>query len=240
MYNSLIEYVQTLRSMFNDYEKLAKAMFDNDDLIPDYEHKNRKRKKRNDESIEPDAILNGPENFKINTIYIICDNLIEELKKRKISYDDIISKYLFFLNISEKKTSEVRDGAKKLRKIYKNDLDETFENECVHFQSLLKTIKNPPANIINMCKFIKEKNIESIFPYVYVALRMFLCTPASNCSTERSFSTLRRIKSYLRSTMSSERLNSLAILNIESSITKTIDYDDIIKSFASKQSRRKV
>jgi len=33
--------------------------------------------------------------------------------------------------------------------------------------------------------------------------------------------------------MSSERLNSLAILNIESSITKTIDYDDIIKSFAS-------
>jgi hypothetical protein len=56
LYNSLIEYVQTLRSMFNDYEKLAKAMFDNADLIPDYEHKNRKRKKRNDESFEPDAI----------------------------------------------------------------------------------------------------------------------------------------------------------------------------------------
>ncbi|XP_060845774.1 uncharacterized protein LOC132925391 [Rhopalosiphum padi] len=59
LYNSLIEYVQTLRSMFNDYEKLAKAMFDNADLIPDYEHKNRKRKKRNDESFEPDAIFNG-------------------------------------------------------------------------------------------------------------------------------------------------------------------------------------
>jgi len=240
LYNSLIEYVQQLRSMFNDYEKLAKTMFNNDDTVPDYEHKSRKRKKCNDESIEPDAIFNGRQNFKINTIYIICDNLIEELKKRRISYDSIISKYLFFLNISEKKTSEVRDGAKKLRKIYKNDLDETFENECVHFQSLLKTIKNPPTNIINMCKFIKEKNIEAIFPYVYVALRMFLCTPASNCSTERSFSTLRRIKTYLRSTMSSERLNSLAILNIESSITKTIDYSDIITSFASKQSRRKL
>ena len=45
---------------------------------------------------------------------------------------------------------------------------------------------------------------------------------------------------HLRSTMSSERLNSLAILNIESSITKTIDYNDIITSFASKQSRRKL
>lgn len=90
-----------------------------------------------------------------------------------------------------------------------------------------------------MSKFIKEKNMETIFPYVYVALRMFLCTPASNCSTERSFSTLRRIKNYLRSTMGSERLNSLAILNIESSITKTINYDDVIKSFAMKLSRRK-
>lgn len=118
-------------------------------------------------------------------------------------------------------------------------MDETFKNECVHFQSLIKTIENPPKNLIQMSKFIKEKNMETIFPYVYVALRMFLCTPASNCSTERSFSTLRRIKNYLRSTMGSERLNSLAILNIESSITKTINYDDVIKSFAMKLSRRK-
>jgi len=28
------------------------GMFNNDDIVPDYEHKNRKRKKRNDESIE--------------------------------------------------------------------------------------------------------------------------------------------------------------------------------------------
>jgi len=75
-----------------------------------------------------------------------------------VSYDDVISKYLFFLNISEQKTSEVRDDANKLRKIYKNDLDETFENECAQGSGLLKTIKNPPTNIINiMCKFIKEK-----------------------------------------------------------------------------------
>jgi hypothetical protein len=100
LYNSLFEYVQALRSIFNDYENFAKVMFKNDDIVPDYEHKNRKRKKHNDESIEPDAIFNGNQNFKINTIYIICDNLIEELRKTKISYDDIISKYLFFLNIS--------------------------------------------------------------------------------------------------------------------------------------------
>lgn len=79
----------------------------------------------------------------------------------------------------------------------------------------------------------------SIFPYVDIALRMFLCTLASNCSTERSFSTLRRIKNYLRSSISEERLNSLAVLNIENNITKHLDYTDIITQFASKQARKK-
>jgi len=57
--------------------------------------------------------------------------------KKKISYDVIITKYLFLLNISEQNTSEVRTSANKLRKIYKDDLDEKCENECVNFQSLL-------------------------------------------------------------------------------------------------------
>jgi len=76
-------------------------------------------KKRNDESIEPDTVFSGRQHIKINTIHIIYDNLKEELKKRKTSCNDIISKYLFFLNISEQKTTEVCDGAKQLIKLYK-------------------------------------------------------------------------------------------------------------------------
>lgn len=40
--------------------------------------------------------------------------------------------------------------------------------------------------------------------------------------------------------MTTERLNSLAILNIESSITKQLNYIDIINEFAEKQSRKKL
>ncbi|KAL4112281.1 hypothetical protein QTP88_016099 [Uroleucon formosanum] len=89
-----------------------------------------------------------------------------------------------------------------------------------------------------MSKFIKEKQFVTIFPYVDVALRIFLCNLASNCLTERSFSTLRRIKNYLRSSMSSERLNSLAVLNIEATLTKSLNYSDVIKTFAAKQARK--
>ncbi|KAL4142041.1 hypothetical protein QTP88_004573 [Uroleucon formosanum] len=162
-----------------------------------------------------------------------------ELNKRKSAYDSIISKYSFILKIYELDPSEIREDAKKLRTIYKQDLDESFENECVHFQSVLKLTTNPPKTLLDMSKFIKEKQFVTIFPYVDVALKMFLCNLASNCSTERSFSTLRRIKNYLRSSMSSERLNSLAVLNIEATLTKSLNYSDVIKTFAAKQARKK-
>jgi len=38
--------------------------------------------------------------------------------------------------------------------------------------------------------------------------------PASNAASERSFSTMRKIKTYLRNTMGQERFNNLNILNI--------------------------
>jgi len=79
-----------------------------------------------------------------------------------------------------------------------------------------------------------------MYPYIDVSLRMLLCTGVSNCSTERSFSCLKRIKTYLRSSTSEERLNYLAIMNIEADITTNIQFDDVIQEFATQQSRRKI
>jgi hypothetical protein len=53
-----------------------------------------------------------------------------------------------------------------------------------------------------------------------LALRMLLCTPSSNFSTEKSYSALKRVKTYLRSTKEGHLLNLLAILNIEADLIK--------------------
>ena len=42
-------------------------------------------------------------------------------------------------------------------------------------------------------------------------MRLILVMPATNATSERSFSALRRVKSYLRSTMLQERLNYLHV-----------------------------
>ena len=54
--------------------------------------------------------------------------------------------------------------------------------------------------------------------------------PATNAKTERSFSALRRVKSYLRSTMSQQRLNNLMLLHVHKGITD-INMKDIANEF---------
>ncbi|KYN15976.1 hypothetical protein ALC57_11773 [Trachymyrmex cornetzi] len=57
-------------------------------------------------------------------------------------------------------------------------------------------------------------------------------------SCERSFSKLKLIKTYLRSSMGQNRLTNLGILSIENSISKQLNYGDIIDEFASRKARK--
>ena len=54
----------------------------------------------------------------------------------------------------------------------------------------------------------------SMFPNISVLLILLCTLLVTSCSSERSFSGLKRIKTALRSTMSNERLSSLALLHL--------------------------
>ena len=56
-----------------------------------------------------------------------------------------------------------------------------------------------------------------VFPTIRKILVHIMVLPVTTCEAEQSFSALRRIKTYLRSTMSQERLSRLALLNIHDS-----------------------
>ena len=73
------------------------------------------------------------------------------------------------------------------------------------------------------------------------ALQILSVIPATSCSAERSFSSLRRLKTYLRSTMGQERLSNLALLHIEREyVNKAIieDMEDIINTFGERNGRQ--
>jgi len=65
---------------------------------------------------------------------------------------------------------------------------------------------------------------------LYLA-KLIMVMPASNAASEQSFSTMRKIKTYLRSTMGQERFNNLMILNIYKEELDSIYLISIAKEF---------
>ena len=82
------------------------------------------------------------------------------------------------------------------------------------------------------------KMMDSCFPNVWIAYRILLTISVTVASVERRFSKLKLIKSYIRSTMSQERLNGLAILSIEKHMPEQIDFNSLIIDFLSKKACR--
>ncbi len=61
-----------------------------------------------------------------------------------------------------------------------------------------------------------------------IALRLLLTLPITVASGERSFSALKLIKTYLRSTVNQERLSALALISTERNIRRSLNVEDIV------------
>ena len=68
-------------------------------------------------------------------------------------------------------------------------------------------------------------------------MRIISTLPVTVASTERSFSKLNLIKNFMQSTMTQGWLNDLAVLSIESQLTKKIDFAGVIDTSARKKAR---
>ena len=92
--------------------------------------------------------------------------------------------------------------------------------------------------LLELLTFIHEKELAEIYANLWTALRIGLTLPVTVAEAERSFSKLKLIKTYLRSTMSQERLFGLAIISINHTVAQQISYDDVIDDFAAKKARK--
>ena len=70
-------------------------------------------------------------------------------------------------------------------------------------------------------------------------VRLLLVMPATNATSKRSFSAVRRIKTYLRLTMSQQRLNHLTLLHIHKYHTESLNLVDVANDFIAGNDHRK-
>lgn len=75
-----------------------------------------------------------------------------------------------------------------------------------------------------------------MFPSISTLLAILATLPVSVATAERSFSTLRRVKTWLRSRMGDERLNGLCLLAVHREMH--LDMNSIIDRFAKRKNRR--
>ena len=85
-----------------------------------------------------------------------------------------------------------------------------------------------------------DNNLQSTFSEVVKLLKVLITTPMSTAEAEQCFSTLKRIKTFLSSTMTNDRLSALGMITIENMMTTdTIDFNkQVINDFATSKSRR--
>jgi len=68
-------------------------------------------------------------------------------------------------------------------------------------------------------------------------MQVALTLPINSASCERSFSVMRRIKIWIRSSMNQDRFTDMSILHIERDISNKIESENILNNFALKNRR---
>ncbi|KAK6291533.1 hypothetical protein J4Q44_G00382990, partial [Coregonus suidteri] len=71
-----------------------------------------------------------------------------------------------------------------------------------------------PSSVVEIALFIQP--YKEVFFHLFKLCRIAISIPVSTASCEQSFSALKLVKTYLRSTMSDERLSNLGVLRFES------------------------
>lgn len=121
-------------------------------------------------------------------------------------------------------------------KIYSDDLsihiNSTLKAELSIWRQQWKTnnIPKPVSAIESM------SHCTNLVPNIKLLLQLFATLPVTSATPERTFSTLSRMKTYLRSTMMEKRLNGLAMANINKK--ELIKEEDVIQIFAQNAPRR--
>jgi len=168
---------------------------------------------------------------------------VEITSKRKRVEDNINSKKLAALEVCDVISIQAQSRfafTKHLTaaKLFHNDKYEVYKNEfplmtlnitveCYPFfvQERLKTELEVMysrddfrtlCGVIPTLNYLLNNNMEDTFKEVFKLLKLLVVIPMTSSEAERSFSTLKRIKTCLRSTMCEERLTALTMLSIES------------------------
>lgn len=130
-------------------------------------------------------------------------------------------------NFSDGDIEDVLQGAE----VYKEDLPcfLALKGELKIWQQMKENIPASPVDAYKRA---------TVLPNIRTLCQLLCTFPVTTSTAERSFSTLRRLKSYLRNRMTEERLNGLALMHIHQDIAAKMYANEVLDIFSRKHKRK--
>nr|CAI5843553.1 unnamed protein product [Callosobruchus analis] len=164
---------------------------------------------------------NCVEYYQISIFLPWLHSFLSNLKERFSKHKTILTNLMVLLTSGNSTTQKQIDDFHALVSFCHQDVAELGRNVLevelrLRYQKFMKidgSSVEPPATPKCAIDALIACNA-AIYTNIFTLLKIFATIPVSTATAERTISTLRRLKSYLRNTMSEKRLNGLANLNI--------------------------
>ncbi|XP_062512635.1 zinc finger MYM-type protein 1-like [Corticium candelabrum] len=239
---------EKFHSFYEDVVKCSKNL-----TAPPCLPRYRRPQQRLDEAGLTSHECSSPECYFKQQYFEVLDLLVNELKrrfqqKRGMPVAATIEKLL----LDAVNGTYTMDGTAlpEELQLYKDDLD---LSRLKYQLSMLPDVvqvrnrkleNNPPitevTNVRTICSIMADISLcKEMLSEVVHLIKLFYIIPVTTSTAERTFSALRRLKTYLRTTMSQERLNHAMSLYVHKDRTDNIDLDQIANSFITVNERRR-
>ncbi|KAK0130749.1 Zinc finger MYM-type protein 1 [Merluccius polli] len=217
-------FLQEFREMgFNSVKTDAREIAEEIEVEMSWPEVRKRRAKRHFEYEGGEETQGTAEEiFKREVFLPLVDTALVTVKERFSHMETFFQLYGFLyskdLMKSTKEAGRLGECCQKLEQatedVEAQDLRLEVEGAVQSFPTDIST----PSDMLN---HIYKENIVELYPNLSIALRPLLTLPVNTvASGERSFSKLKLIKTYLRTTTTQERLSSLAVLSIEQEMRK--------------------
>ncbi len=172
--------------------------------------------------------------WKVSLYYPFIDHIIMELESRLIKSENRLHAQFLLPKCVNTITDE---QILTLFDTYKDDLTcelDEFKREVARWRTRwsITPQSQVPSSLCEVLDIVDPVLYPSIETILYIMLTM----PVTSATAERSFSVLRRLKTYVRSTMKNDRLASLALMHIHREFH--VDLDKVMEKFVSAKTRR--
>lgn len=186
-----------------------------------------------------DEPCEAKEAFRVRVFLPVLHHILAELGRRLTENNDVLSGMTALHPRSERFLDICL--LKPFAEHYSCDI-ESVEVECKLIGKVLQRIEaDRKCEVKTLLQFVAVlEEFKIAFHELHKLAVIAVTIPASSASCERTFSCLRRLKTYLRNRMANNRLSDLAVLAVERSLANEIDLKCVVDMFDASHNNRRI